>query len=322
MGDKCGDSNYKVIYYFNNVDKNKENEQPVNYKDLNLPNKTNEEDCLRKIEININFDDYIEYLLIQRFINDYWIFTGIVFLIIGVYLMILAKNKRSTKFIISIIFGEMFSFSIACGLLGINNKYMEWCFFPVGLVLGYIIGFFSLKGNRLFHSILSITAGYIFGIIIFDFIFCHQNYKYAQILLADNILVFTGLFFVCIYLAPGYHYYCNSIIGSYIFVRGITILCQKLGKYARFRELQLILYLLNKYELDYAIYYYEEHWPIYYVYDIIIVLFMGLSILYYKFRIIGNHFDDENNEENEENLEENLNGNKYSTSDGTNEELN
>ena len=314
MGDECGDSHYKVIYYFNNKEKNKEDEQPVNYKNLNLPNKTNEEDCLRKIEININFEENIKYLLIQKFMNDYWIFTGIVFLIIGTYLMIFARNKRSTKFIISIIFGEIISFTIACGLFGFDNKYIEWCFFAVGIVLGFIIGFFSLKGNRLFNCILSINAGYIFGFIIFDFIFCHQNYKLAQILLTDNILVFTGLVSICIYLAPRYHYYCNSIIGSYIFVRGITILCQKLGKYGRFRELQLILYLLNRYELEYANHYYKEHWPIYFVYDIIIVLFMVLSIFYYNYSIIGKHFDDESDEENEENLEENLNGRKYSTS--------
>jgi hypothetical protein len=265
--------------------------------------------CTGNIEIHVNFQEYTEYLLIQRFLNDYWIFTGIIFLLIGIYLMILAQNKKATKFIISIIFGEMFSFTIACGLFGLKVKYMEWCLFFVGLILGIFIGYFSLGGNRLHRTILAMTSGYIFGIVVFDFIFCHQNYKLAEILLTDSILIFVGITIVGVFLAPEYHYLCDSIIGSYIFIRGISVLMQKLGKFWRFRELQLLLFLLNRYELYYANYFYNNYWPIYFIYDIFIVIFMGVSMLYYISKAVGKDEDEE-----EDNSEEKLIGSKKSTS--------
>ena len=236
-------------------------------------------------------------MLAQKFFNDYWYFTGIVLFILGIYLMILAQNKKATKFVISVIFGEIFAFSIACGIFGLKVKYMEWILFIVGLLIGGFIGYFSLEKNSLYRKFLSITAGYIFGIFMFDIMFLHQNYQVLSILLTDSILIFMSLFFAFIYLLPEYHYYCDSIIGAYLFIRGISVFLSKLGKYGRYRELQLILYLINNFEFDYAKYYYKEQWPVYFIYDIFIFLFMGVSILYYYYKAVGKDEDDEEEEQ-------------------------
>lgn len=278
-------------------------------------------ECEYTIELAINFDESIEHLLIQKFCNDYWILTGILFLIIGFYLMILAQNKKATKFIIGIIFGQIIIFTIACVFFSIKFKNMEFFIFPVGIIFGGFIGYFSLGGNRLFKSILSITAGFFMGLISFDIIFLHQNYQLAEVLLTDSILIFAGFFFILIYLLPDYHYYCDSIIGSYIFMRGISILLHKLGKYARFRELQLMLYLINAYEFDYAKYYYDEEWPNYFVYDFFILLFMVVSMFYYFTKAVGRDEDDDEEEKEGKNKEEKLIGNKKTTATEDDEEL-
>ena len=314
-GDNCGDNNfYKVIYYFNDVKGNTK----VKYDELTIPNIDMNPDCEKVIDISVDFEKSTKHLLIQILFNDYWIISGILFLLIGVYLMLLAQNKKATTFVNSIILGEIFSFTVGCGIVGLNIKYMEWCIFAVGILFGLFLGYFSLEKKKLFRGVLGINGGFIFGIIMFDFIFCHQNFHIAEIILTDSILIFIGLGLVVVYLAPIYHYFFDSVIGSYIFIRGISILMQKLGKYARFRELQFILYLLNRYEFDYAKWFFKEQWPIYFVYDIFMVIFMGISMFYYYTKAVGKDEDDD--EKDEPNSEEKLIGAKKTTSTAINDE--
>lgn len=311
-GDKCGISNetnitYKTIYNFFH----KKIEGISTIIDNRVPNVINEQDCFRTINITFDFGKKTDHLLIQKFCNNYWYFTGLVFFVFGAYLLVLAQNKKVTKFIVGMIFGEILIFTGACGIFGLKYEHMEWPLFVVGFFIGGFLGYFSLKNNKLYRKYLSITAGFIFGLTMFDIIFLHQNFQLTEILLTDSILIFMGLFFIIIYLLPEYHYFCDSIIGSYLFIRGISILFYKLGKYARYRELQLILYLINNMEFDYAKYYYDEKWPVYYIYDIFIFLFMIASMIYYSLKVVGK--DDDEDEEEEKNPEQKLIGSQKTT---------
>jgi hypothetical protein len=294
--------------------------EQVSYQNLDVPDAgMNRIGCQRELEIFSDFEDNIEYLLIQRFMNDYWYFTGPVFFILGIYLMILATNTIATKFVTSVIFGEILTFTIACGMFGLSYKYLEWILFVVGLILGIFIGYFSFNGYKLFKTILSIDAGYILGILIFDILFLYGTFQLSEVLLTDSILIFIGMAVVSVHLAPDYHYLCDSIIGGYLFIRGITILLQYTGKYARYRELQLTLYLINNLEFNLAKYCFKNYWPIYYVYDIFIILFISVSMFYYFVKAIGKDEDEE--EENEKNPEEKLIGAINQTSNEDNPEL-
>ena len=75
--------------------------------------------------------------------------------------------------------------------------------------------------------------------------------------------------------------------------------------------MQLILYLINNMEFDYAKYYYEEKWPIYYIYDIFIFVFMLASMFYYFIKAVGK--DDDEEEEEEKNPEQKLIGAQKTT---------
>ena len=297
LGDQCGDGNYTTSYYFINDDKAGKNE--VNFSDLVKPSMENDINCNRKIDIKINFNERTEYLLVQRFLNDYWVPTGIIFFLVGLYLLIFANIIKVTKIIICIIFGEIFFFSMASGIFGLTIKYMEWFLFGAGLIVGLILSYFVLKVEKLYHTFLAINAGFLFAIIIFDIVFCHGNYILGEILLSDCLLIFVGTALTIIYLAPNYyHYFGNSIIGSYIFVRGISVLLQKIGKKVRFRELQLVLYLLHKYENPLADYYYKNVWPFYFVYDVVIIILMVVSMICYYKRVINKEGGDINEEDN------------------------
>lgn len=305
QGENCfNDINYTTKFIFHN----KEGDTEVKYQELAFRKYLVEDYCSYTIEINIDFDDNKDYLPIQRFISDFWVFTGIIFLIIGLYLIILAKNKKATKIVISVTCGQIVAFGIASGVFGIKIQYMEWIIFVVGLIIGGFFGYFTQEDNKLYRAILSLTAGLIFGIINFDILFLHQNYQIAQVLLFNSIIIFMMIFFISIYLLPEYHYFCDSIIGSYIFIRGISILLHKVGKNSRYRELQLYLYLINNFELDYAEYLNDEQWPTYYVYDIFIFLFMGVSMFFYFVKAVGK--DDDEDEEEEKDQDKKLIGEK------------
>ena len=305
---------YRFMDSKNSIEKNR-----VEYLKLDIPNPSlGRTGCERTLNIYADFEYYTEHLLIQRFMNDYWYFTGSVFVILGIYLMILATNTIATKFVINVIFGEILAFTIACGIFGLSLKYLEWIIFVVGLILGIYIAYFSLNGNKLFKTILSITAGYIFGIIIFDILFSYGRYQLSEIILTDSILVFIGLAIVSIHLAPDYHYFCDSIIGGYLFIRGLTILIQYTGKYGRYIELQLFLYLINNLEFNLVDYCFKNYWPIYYVYEIFIVIFISVSMFYYFIKAVGK---DEDEEENVKNPEEKLIGAINTTSNEDNPEL-
>lgn len=304
-GDVCL-KDYSKRYSMKYVFKNTQGQEWVDFNTLNAAGEMT--GCEFTLEINANFEQHVEHLIIQKFFSDYFIPTGIILLLGGVYLLILAQNKKATKFVVGVVFGEIFIFGLVSILFSINIEYMEWAIFPVGLIFGGFIGYFCLGGYRLYNAIVSLTAGFIFGLIMFDIIFVNGNYQLTEVLFTDSVLIFMGIVFSIIYLIPEYHYFCNSIIGGYLFIRGLTTLLHKVGKYARYRELQLLLYLIHQMELDYAKDYYDNAWPIYFVYDILMILIMGASGFYYYVKYVGKDLEKLSKENEEKDAQENLVG--------------
>jgi hypothetical protein len=294
-GDFCrtrgGESiNYTTTYKFSDIKGDKDS---VDYYGLFKPDKDVKDSCDETLKIQLNFERHTEHLLIQKFFNDYFIATGIIFLIIGVYLLFFAKYKKITKFTISTVFGEIFSFTLGVGMIGTKIPDMQWAFFAAGIAIGGFVGYFCLGGNRLYRVILAITAGFIFGLIVFDVLFTHLVSRFSQIFLFDTLIIFISLSILIICLQHSFHYFYDSIIGSYILVRGFCTLIHKAGKYARYRELQTLLYTIGKYEMEMAKEFYKEKWPIYYVYTIMMFVVMGGSITFYYFK---NYKKDEEDE--------------------------
>ena len=263
----------------------KDEKDTIDFNHLLTPDANVKRNCYDTLEISVNYKKHTDYLLIQKFFSDYHYLTGVVFLIIGVYLLGFAQFKKITKFTVGVVFGEISSFTFGVGLIGIKYIHMEWAFFIIGLALGGFVGYFCLGGSRLYRVILAFTAGFIFGVIIFDVLFTHLISRLCQILLFDTIMIFMSLALLIIHLQHSFHYFYNSIIGSYILVRGFCLLIRDAGKYARYRELQLQIYMLTKNEVDMARHFYEELWPTYYVYTIIMFIVMGGSIVFYYFKL-------------------------------------
>lgn len=302
--------NYTTTYLIKNVTLGKES---VGFMDLPVPDIHMKNICDITLEINANFESITDQLLVQKFFSDYYIATGIIFVILGGYLSFFAKYKKITKFVIGIICGELFVFTLFVGIIGIHYIHMEWAFLVAGLAVGGFLGYFCLGGSRLFRVVLALTSGYIFGLIVFDIIYAHLCTRLSQILLLDTIIIFMSLFVLVICLQHSFHYFYDSVTGGYLLVRGFCLLIKDAGKYARYRELNLYMYLIGKNEIEAARYYYEESWPIYYVYTIIMILIIGGSITYYALKLYKR--DEDDIKEGDEKMQKQLMGERVTSFD-------
>ena len=228
---KDGDSFYFVstgdyCRYFNNEHQyfttkylfkdTKDEKDTIDFNHLLTPDANVKRNCYDTLEISVNYKKHTDYLLIQKFFSDYHYFTGVVFLIIGVYLLGFAQFKKITKFTVGVVFGEISSFTFGVGLIGIKYIHMEWAFFIIGLALGGFVGYFCLGGSRLYRVILAFTAGFIFGVIIFDVLFTHLISRLCQILLFDTIMIFMSLALLIIHLQHSFHYFYNLLKNSLV----------------------------------------------------------------------------------------------------------
>ena len=268
-------NNYSTdIIFINNKSISDRNYYIENYPDINS-SKTN-------MTIHVNFDNIVKHLLLQRVFNNYYIFTGIIFLIPGIILCFLGIYETLVLATICFVFGQLIIFILCEMIIGINEKYFEFLLISIGLIIGAISFFYSRKNLNFYKFVLGVTSGTIFGIFITEiFVFPSGFYLIFSIFI-DNLLVSIASFLFIVYVIKKFYLYLYSIIGGYIFIRGISIL---LFKHFGYRELQLIFYFANRNEWEYFLH--EEsvkelQWNLYWVYDILIVAFIIISIIFYR----------------------------------------
>ena len=183
---------------------------------------------------------------------------------------------------ICLVFGQLIIF-IFCELaIGIGEKYFEFLLIGLGLLIGAISLYLSKKYLKFYKFVLGMTSGAIFGTFITEIFVFPNGYNFIFSIFIDNLMISVASFLFIVYVIKKFYLYLYSIIGGYIFIRGLSIL---LFKYLGYRELQLILYLAGSYEYEYFIR--EEsrkelQWNLYWIYDILIVVFIIISIIFYR----------------------------------------
>ena len=95
----------------------------------------------------------------------------------------------------------------------------------------------------------------------------------------DTLLISIVSFLIIVRIIKKYYTFLYSLIGGYILVRGLSIL---LFKWLRYRELQIILYFIDRNEWEYIINNSKDDlWNSYYIYDILILVFIVISMIFY-----------------------------------------
>ena len=256
--------------------------------------------------IEVNFNHITKHLLIQRILNNYYILTGIVFILIGIILCFFGFYQNIIKVVVSIIFGELITFMILEIFIGIHKIYFEYLFIFIGLVIGAIISFFCIKYINFYKIIISLTSGIISGIYLIDIMLIISFPLLIFSIMIDTIIIASISYMMMIkVLKKNYYIFFNSIIGGYILIRGISIL---LFKTLRFTELQLIIYFMNKFEWESleSIKEKEKETEFFWIYDILIASFIIISMGFYYYHTdyyrkstmqIDSEYDDDDKED-------------------------
>ena len=91
-------------------------------------------------------------------LNNAYIFTGIVFILLGVFLCFLSFIFQSiSKIVISLVFGQLIMFNIAMIFIGNNTKLKEYLFILIiglGLVISAPFIYFTRKAKSGFKIAL------------------------------------------------------------------------------------------------------------------------------------------------------------------------
>ena len=298
FGDFCDNKNYSTNITFEGDNNIKNNLALI----TKLPDISN---CNTEIIIKVNLDYTKDYLVLPKIFNDYGIFSGIIFVLIGIYLCFLAdKFENTTKYIIYIIFSELFTFIFEMFIINSKMKYLEIILLSTGLIIGIILCLLSRKIKKnIFHIFLAANSGFISGLFVFDILFLYGNFFFIKTMLMDTVISFIISAIITIHTFPNYNIYFNSFIGGYILIRGISILVFKIFGSFGYRDLQLLIYLIDNYETESANYYLTNVYNCFWFYDICISCFIIVSILYYKFDSKNNKdklLDDEEDEEDKE----------------------
>jgi hypothetical protein len=161
---------------------------------------------------------------IWRFVeSNAWIFA-IVFIVIGLFNLILGRKLvRPTIaiiFCLSTIVAILFLFYVLI-LKKDTAKWVGWLLLAVSAILGGIVGFFASKLIRVGVFFLGLWAGAGIGLILNNMVF----YKINTVAILWILMAVFGLtlgvlscfFFHYIVIA------CTSIIGAYLFMRGISL---------------------------------------------------------------------------------------------------
>lgn len=248
----------------------------MNYFISNFPNP---EDSFTNMTVQVNFDGITRHLLIQRVFNNYYILTGIIFLIIGIILCFFGTFDVLPVISVCMIFGQIISFFVFEIIIGINKKWFEFLYIAIGILIGGLSIFLSAKNNNIYKSILGITSGIIFGIYIAEIFIFSSSFILIYSVFLDTLLISIVSFLIIVRIIKKYYTFLYSLIGGYILVRGLSIL---LFKWLRYRELQIILYFIDRNEWEYIINNSKDDlWNSYYIYDILILVSIVISMIFY-----------------------------------------
>ena len=304
LGGECKGSYYNTSIIFNNYNVEDKECAELYY----LPNNV-EEECNHQIKLYFNLDYAKDYLILQKVLNDGYLIIGIIFIILGIYLCFFSfQNLKVTKIIICLIFGQIKAFCFEILIIG-NSTALKANIYILIIIIGFIIScpfiYFSLKYDKLYLFLLAFCSGFINGIYVFDMCFIGTNCSITIDILINVVIIFTISFIVLMKILPKNHFFYPPIIGSYILIRGISLIIYNASGKLGYRDLQLLIYLIQLYENDLVEHYLKNDFGYFWIYIILIGLILILTEIYNYSMNKKKKNNEEDLIDNEEEVEEN-----------------
>jgi len=161
---------------------------------------------------------------IWRFVEDNAFIFAIVFIVVGLFNLILGrkliKPAIAIIFCLSTVVAILF-FLYVLILQNDSKEWVLWLLLAVSVILGGIVGFFASKFVRIGVFFLGLWAGAGIGLLLNNMVF----YKINHVAVLWVLMAVFGLTLGILSIF-WYHYIvivCTSIIGSFLFIRGISL---------------------------------------------------------------------------------------------------
>ena len=289
LGDFCDNdttNNYSTNVIFEDKNIDEEKIEIFEYPNASICNST--------LKLNFNKEYATDYLLLQIVLNNAYIFTGIVFILLGIFLSFLSFHFKSiTKIVISVVFGQLLMFNIAMICIGNATSLKEYLYILIiglGLLISVPFIYFTRTIEKLYSIILSFSAGYICGIFIYEIFFFNTNSVLSQSILIDVLLISTTTFIGLNLIVPRNSIYYPPFIGSYILIRGFSLFIYNITDKGGFGDLHLLIYLIELQETDLVDEYFQNDYKYFYVY----LIFIGVVLIASEVYILIKNKDDRN----------------------------
>ena len=167
-----------------------------------------------------------DYYSMFHFINTYFYVFGVLLVLFGLFNCILGKRFDRVTIVIITIFSVTYFFVMFSHfwLPPGSENWTIWIVLVIGLIIGCVLGVVEYKFHeKLFPFVLGIFGGFLFGQFLFNFLGNSIPWSEA---------IFSALYFItCVVLTVLIAFYFKeviitlftSFIGSYLFVRGISL---------------------------------------------------------------------------------------------------
>ena len=276
-----------------------------------LPNISN---CETSFEVDYNPEKVKDYLLVQIVLNDGYIFTGIIFIILGIYICFISyKFLNITKVVVSIIFGQIVIFGLII-IISSNQTQLKYYIFILAIGIGALFGggmsVLSLKFNKIYLILLAFSSGFIFALFSFDIFFITTLSVLSEDIFIDSLLIFIISFIYCIIILPKNSRFYPPVIGSYLLIRGLSLFIYNGSGVGGFIDIQLILYFAKNYEVTLLNEYLDNEYKYFWIYLIVMgITLIGSEFLAYRFNPRSDSFiaDEDEDEEDDNHIKEELN---------------
>lgn len=167
------------------------------------------------------------YYVLSSFIQNFKIIFFVAFILIGSFLNFLgAKIVKCTLVITSFFVTVGGIFFLLFSVIGLKSLSMTvmWILLILTLLISFLVAYLFLKFIKVFYAVLGGIMGYAIGSIVYSFIFRHitsnpELFYWLSII----ICVILGVLFA-VFAHKHLTIVATSILGSYIFIRGISLL--------------------------------------------------------------------------------------------------
>ena len=161
---------------------------------------------------------------IWSFLNKYIGLWGVIFIALGIVLNFFGRKLfKPTICIVGtaafVFMSLLFFYSV---FFNTNTKaYVGWVVLGISVVVGTIVGIFLAKVSKAGVAVLAGWGGLCLGLILYSaFLYKTESQAVFWVLIIGLAIVFAGLsFFIFDYILIG----STSLIGSYAFIRGISL---------------------------------------------------------------------------------------------------